>query len=84
MIVDFPEESRLKESISLFREVVQGKWLRDSFIILFLNRVDVFKEKIKEIPLNSVADFSDYKVTIATAEYYNMLRELHTLKLYNI
>lgn len=50
--------NRLTESINLFEEVTSSQWFRNSVVILFLNKIDLFKEKIKKTPLKSV--FKDY------------------------
>jgi len=40
---------RIDESLKLFKEVVQ--WFEGKSIILFLNKCDIFKDKIKKYPL---------------------------------
>ena len=46
------QENRMVESMKLFDSVCQNKWLTDSSMILFLNKKDLFKEKIGKSPLN--------------------------------
>mmetsp|Transcript_18691 Transcript_18691/g.29713 ORF Transcript_18691/g.29713 Transcript_18691/m.29713 type:complete len:295 (-) Transcript_18691:412-1296(-) len=44
--------NRLKESLSLFRQIVNYDCFRDkTSMILFLNKSDILKEKIKTVPL---------------------------------
>eukprot|EP01102_Stenamoeba_stenopodia_P005736 TRINITY_DN1646_c1_g1_i1.p2 TRINITY_DN1646_c1_g1~~TRINITY_DN1646_c1_g1_i1.p2 ORF type:complete len:227 (-),score=44.14 TRINITY_DN1646_c1_g1_i1:83-763(-) len=39
--------NRMQESLSLFKEVLEQEWFYRSAIILFLNKTDLFAEKIK-------------------------------------
>jgi len=51
----FEDEKRnaMHESIQLFDEICNSKWFRNSEIILFLNKTDLFKEKLlQEVPLS--------------------------------
>jgi hypothetical protein len=47
-------KNRLEEALDLFTECVNSTWLRDSRMILFLNKKDLFLKKFKEdkVPLN--------------------------------
>jgi len=40
--------NRMEESLKMFDEVCNSKYFKDSHIILFLNKTDLFKEKIKK------------------------------------
>ena len=40
--------NRMEESLLLFNEICNSRWFTDSSIILFLNKVDVFREKVRE------------------------------------
>ena len=44
--------NRMQESFKLFKEISNSKYFVNSSIILFLNKSDLFKEKIKTSPLN--------------------------------
>jgi hypothetical protein len=44
--------NRMHESIKLFKEICNSKWFVDTSMILFLNKRDLFEEKIKKIDLN--------------------------------
>jgi len=50
--------NRLIESLNLFENICNSRWFRDTSIILFLNKSDLFRDKIKEVPLTVL--FSDY------------------------
>jgi len=42
---------RMHESLKLFKEVCDSTWFVDTAIILFLNKDDIFKDKITRVPL---------------------------------
>jgi len=44
--------NRMHESIMLFEEICNCQWFSDTAIILFLNKSDIFNEKIERIDLN--------------------------------
>ena len=51
-------QNRMQESINLFDQIVNSKWFNDTAVILFLNKRDLFEEKLKRV---NVADhFEDY------------------------
>lgn len=52
------QTNRMHESLKLFKEICNSKWFLDTAMILFLNKRDLFEEKIKKIDL-SIA-FPDY------------------------
>eukprot|EP01083_Nonionella_stella_P173245 597103_1 len=43
--------NRMIEALNLFEEIVNSRWFKDSSVVLFLNKRDLFEEKIKTIPL---------------------------------
>jgi len=51
--------NRMHESLKLFKEISNTKWFANTSIILFLNKKDIFMEKIKTI--NLTCAFPDYK-----------------------
>eukprot|EP00013_Stygamoeba_regulata_P024678 CAMPEP_0177654268 /NCGR_PEP_ID=MMETSP0447-20121125/14224_1 /TAXON_ID=0 /ORGANISM="Stygamoeba regulata, Strain BSH-02190019" /LENGTH=356 /DNA_ID=CAMNT_0019157871 /DNA_START=45 /DNA_END=1115 /DNA_ORIENTATION=+ len=50
--------NRMHESIMLFEEICNCQWFNETAIILFLNKSDLFQQKIQTIDLNIC--FSDY------------------------
>jgi len=44
-------QNRMKESLLLFDEVCNSHWFRNTTFILFLNKTDLFKEKIQRVDL---------------------------------
>jgi len=50
--------NRLEEALTLFHEICNSKWFTQSSMLLFLNKRDLFAEKIKQVDLKD--SFSDY------------------------
>jgi GTPase SAR1 family protein len=50
--------NRMHESLKLFKEICNSKWFIDTSMILFLNKKDIFAEKISQIDLKIC--FPDY------------------------
>jgi len=61
----------MMESMNLFDSICNNKWFTDTSIILFLNKKDLFQEKIKKSPL-----------TICFTEYTGYVQELQLYTLY--
>ncbi|GAA5799069.1 hypothetical protein HPULCUR_004478 [Helicostylum pulchrum] len=57
----FEDESvnRLQESLTLFDSICNSRWFIKTSIILFLNKIDLFEEKLPRSPL--IEFFPDYK-----------------------
>ena len=53
--------NRMHESIKLFDEICNSRWFAETSIVLFLNKSDLFREKIKKVNLNVC--FPDYQGT---------------------
>mmetsp|Transcript_29150 Transcript_29150/g.45089 ORF Transcript_29150/g.45089 Transcript_29150/m.45089 type:complete len:366 (-) Transcript_29150:92-1189(-) len=45
-------QNRMRESLQLFRDACGSSWFNDSTMILFLNKIDLFKKKIQTVDLN--------------------------------
>ena len=52
-------QNRIVEAINLFEEISNSRWFSNSSIILFLNKVDLFKEKICRKKIEDTDIFSD-------------------------
>jgi GTPase SAR1 family protein len=52
------ETNRMHESLQLFKELCNTKWFQTTAFILFLNKKDIFEEKIRRVPLSVC--FNDY------------------------
>ncbi len=55
------ETNRMHESVKLFKEICNSKWFVDTSMILFLNKKDLFEQKIQHVDLNIC--FPEYRGT---------------------
>ncbi|KCV71698.1 guanine nucleotide-binding protein G(I) subunit alpha [Fonticula alba] len=53
------DQNRMLEALTLFDNVCNSRWFAETSIMLFLNKVDLFREKIGRVPLSKT--FEDYK-----------------------
>ncbi|KAF7731470.1 Guanine nucleotide-binding protein alpha-2 subunit [Apophysomyces ossiformis] len=51
VLLEESRQNRMMESLVLFESVINSRWFLRTSIILFLNKVDVFKEKLAKVPL---------------------------------
>ena len=58
VLLEESSQNRMMESLVLFDSVVNSRWFMRTSIILFLNKVDLFKGKLKKSPLQNY--FQDY------------------------
>ncbi|KAH6855656.1 guanine nucleotide-binding protein alpha-3 subunit [Chaetomium sp. MPI-CAGE-AT-0009] len=58
VLLEEASQNRMMESLLLFDSVVNSRWFMRTSIILFLNKVDIFKQKLGRSPLGSY--FPDY------------------------
>ncbi|KAG0742032.1 hypothetical protein G6F57_004680 [Rhizopus arrhizus] len=58
VLLEESRQNRMLESLVLFESVVNSRWFLRTSIILFLNKIDIFQEKIKKIPMEKF--FPDY------------------------
>lgn len=52
VLAEDEEMNRMTESMALFDQICNNKWFVNTSIILFLNKKDLFAEKIRKSPLN--------------------------------
>lgn len=50
----FEDESvnRIQEALMIFKDICNSRWFVESSMILFLNKSDLFKEKLSQVPLS--------------------------------
>ena len=66
-------QNRMQESLKLFDSICNNKWFGDTSIILFLNKKDLFEEKILRSPLTIC--FTEYAgIYICTSDVSFLLR----------
>jgi len=46
-------QNRMQESLVLFESVINSRWFLRTSVILFLNKIDVFKAKLPKTPLEN-------------------------------
>lgn len=51
MLAEDEEMNRMIESMKLFDSICNSKWFVETSIILFLNKKDLFEDKIQRSPL---------------------------------
>ncbi len=67
-------QNRLMESMELYKSVCMNRYFRTASIILFLNKIDLFAQKIKTVPITTL--FKEFKGTINRG--LSPQRSLHT------
>lgn len=72
--------NRLDESLKLFSSVCNVRWFHRAALILFLNKKDIFAEKIKTRPLKDAypeyVGGDSYEVSIFTENFEAMFSKL--------
>lgn len=86
VLLEEANQNRMMESLVLFDSVVNSRWFMRTSIILFLNKVDLFKEKLERSPLgNYFPDYSGGNDVNRAAKYllwrFNQVNRAH-LNLY--
>jgi len=62
--------NRMVEALNLFEEICNSRWFRETSMILFLNKRDLFGDKIKKVPLSKFfPDYSGENAFEAASEY---------------
>lgn len=51
VLLEEKSQNRMAESLVLFESVINSRWFLRTSIILFLNKIDVFKHKLPKVPL---------------------------------
>ncbi|TFK67713.1 heterotrimeric G-protein alpha subunit, GPA3-like protein [Pluteus cervinus] len=57
-ILEGQSQNQMLESLALFESVINSRWFHRTSIVLFLNKIDVFKNKLPKVPLQQF--FPDY------------------------
>lgn len=79
-------QNRMIESLILFDSVVNSRWFMRTSIVLFLNKIDLFMQKLERSPLSKYfPDYSGGTDTNRAAKYllwrFNLVNRAH-LNLY--
>jgi len=82
MLYEDQNVNRMTEALNLFDETCNSRWFSQTNMMLFLNKRDLFAEKIKKVPL--IGFFSDYKGKNEYEEGVEFLREKFESKNKNV
>ncbi|KAH9175722.1 G-protein alpha subunit [Lactarius sanguifluus] len=52
VLLEETSQNRMAESLILFDSVINSRWFLRASIILFLNKIDVFRKKLPKVPLD--------------------------------
>jgi len=66
--------NRMVEAIDLFDEIANNRYFRESSMILFLNKRDLFEIKIEKVAVDSIDAFSDFKAEEGLSNYDNGIK----------
>lgn len=58
-LIEDVNANQMHEAFMLFESLINGEWFKEKPIILFLNKVDLFREKLQKSPIK--AHFPDYQ-----------------------
>ncbi|CAI2349939.1 unnamed protein product [Caenorhabditis sp. 36 PRJEB53466] len=64
--------NRMHESMQLFDSIVNNRWFTQTSIILFLNKMDLFQEKLRHVPLSTC--FPEYQGNDTVSEASTYIR----------
>jgi len=67
------QTNRMHESLKLFKEICNSVWFTDTAVILFLNKRDLFEDKIKLVDLNVA--FPEYRGGLNYENAVNFIRD---------
>lgn len=62
LLMEDESVNRMDEALTLFDSICNSRWFEKTSILLFLNKTDLFREKLKTTPLNEY--FKDYQGTV--------------------
>lgn len=62
--------NRMTEAVQLFADICNNKYFKKSSLILFMNKRDLFEEKIKNIDIKLQPDFNDFPCAMGATDYY--------------
>ena len=63
--------NRMTEAVDLFEEICNNRYFTNSSMILFLNKKDLFEEKIKNVHIGDQTGFRDFPVEFGDKNYYD-------------
>ena len=76
--------NRMTEAIELFSEICNNRYFTNSSMILFLNKRDLFEEKIHKTHIADFPAFKDFDTPFGSPEYYESGIRYFTNKFKNV
>jgi len=67
VLVEDETVNRMQEALTLFDSICNSRWFVKTSIILFLNKIDLFKEKLTKSPMGKY--FPDYNGKLIISIY---------------
>ena len=64
--------NRMVEAVDLFADICNNRFFTESNMILFLNKKDLFEEKVLNVDISSQPQFSDFTGTFGADNYYDL------------
>ena len=63
--------NRMTEAVDLFGDICNNRVFQESSMILFLNKKDLYEEKVKEVHIGDQPAFANFDAKIGDADYYD-------------
>lgn len=80
VLAEDEEMNRMIESMKLFDSICNNKWFVETSIILFLNKKDLFDEKITKSPLTIC--FPEYQGKATSVPFFNFISLLFSCSIW--
>lgn len=64
--------NRMVEAIDLFADICNNRYFTNSSMILFLNKKDLFEEKILDVDIAATPSFADFQGELGADNYYDL------------
>ncbi len=78
VVISMCPQNRMHESMKLFDSICNNKWFTDTSIILFLNKKDLFEEKIRRSPLTiCYPEYSGENIVLMSEGIFSGLNHIH-------
>lgn len=70
VLLEKDSQNRMVESFILFDSIVNSRWFLKTSVILFLNKIDLFRKKLGKVPFQQYfPDFLDGEDSIKAVSY---------------
>eukprot|EP00555_Chaetoceros_dichaeta_P001104 CAMPEP_0198279306 /NCGR_PEP_ID=MMETSP1447-20131203/66854_1 /TAXON_ID=420782 /ORGANISM="Chaetoceros dichaeta, Strain CCMP1751" /LENGTH=203 /DNA_ID=CAMNT_0043974467 /DNA_START=87 /DNA_END=698 /DNA_ORIENTATION=+ len=63
--------NRMVEAVELFNEICSNRHFQNSSMILFLNKKDLFEEKVENVHIADTEAFKDFSTPFGADDYYD-------------